>query len=120
MPKIRHIKFLNRLHTNCIKHSNTWLLKTHGEIYDRENEELNEEYCELEEKYKEAKSKVKKFLEGHKYIPKTREGQKFTNGIRTLYYRLLAEWNPDLDTHKALAKIQLTNDLCEGILGLND
>ena len=29
-------------------------------------------------------------------------------------------WNPDTDTRKALAKIQPTNDLCEGILGLND
>ena len=29
-------------------------------------------------------------------------------------------WNPDPDTRKALAKIQPTNDLCEGILGLND
>ena len=29
-------------------------------------------------------------------------------------------WNPDQATRKALAKIQPTNDLCEGILGLND
>ena len=29
-------------------------------------------------------------------------------------------WNPDPDTRKALAKIQPTNDLCEGIFGLND
>ena len=57
-------------------------------------QELDEEYCELEEKYKDAKSKVEEFLEGHKYIPKTKEGQKFTNDIRTLYYRLLAEQIP--------------------------
>ena len=29
-------------------------------------------------------------------------------------------WNPDQATRKALANTQPTNDLCEGILGLND
>ena len=39
-------------------------------------QKLDEEYCELEEMYKEAKSKRWRcFLEGHKYIPKTKEGQ---------------------------------------------
>ena len=65
-------------------------------------QELDEEYCELEEKYKDAKSKVEEFLEGHKYIPKTKEGQKFTNDIRTLYYRLLAEQIPPRKIEKSI------------------
>jgi len=56
-------------------------------------QELDEEYSELEEKYKEVKGKVEEFLEGHKYIPQTK-GQKFTNDIRKLYYRLLTEQIP--------------------------
>ena len=48
-------------------------------------QELDEEYSELEDEYKEWK--------GHKYIPQTK-GQKFTNDIRKLYYRLLTAQIP--------------------------
>ena len=64
-------------------------------------QELDEEYCELEEKYKDAQSMVEEFLEGHKYIPKTK-GQKFTNDIRTPYYRLLVEQIPPRKIEKSI------------------
>jgi len=68
-------------------------------------QELDEEYSELEEKYKEVKGKVEEFLEGHKYIPQTKEGQKFTNDIRTLYYRLLAEQIPPRKIEKSIKTV---------------
>ena len=71
-------------------------------------QELDEEYCELEEKYKDAQSKVEEFFEGHKYIPKTK-GQKFTYDIRTLYYRLLAEQFPPRNTEKIVLKTMCPN-----------
>ncbi len=68
----------------------------------KEKLQLDDEYCELE-KYREAKGKVDEFIEGtSKYIPHTKEGQKFTKDIRTLYYRLLAEQIPSGKIEKSI------------------
>ena len=64
-------------------------------------QQLDTEYCELEEKYKEAKEKIEEFLNGTN-IPKTKEGNKFTNDIRILYYRLLAEQIPPGKIEKSI------------------
>ena len=61
-------------------------------------QQLDTEYCELEEKYKEAKEKIEEFLN----IPKTKEGNKFTNDIRILYYHLLAEQIPPGKIEKSI------------------
>lgn len=63
-------------------------------------QKLDDDYSELEEKYREAKGKIDDGT--NKYIPQTKDGQQFTNDIRTLYYRLLAEQIPPIKIEKSV------------------
>ena len=65
--------------------------KTKGKELTANLHYMENEYCQLQERYKEAQVQVDSFVEGTKqHVPNTMDGHKFTNEIRELYYRLLA------------------------------
>ena len=79
--------------------------KLKGRELSADLHKMENEYCQLEEKYEEAQTQVHDFLEGAKrymYVPNTMEGRKFTNEIRELYYHLLAENLPPGKIEKSI------------------
>ena len=66
--------------------------KLKGRELSADLHKMEDEHCQLEEKYEEAQTQVDEFLEGAKwYVPNTMHGRKFNSEIRELYYRLLTE-----------------------------
>lgn len=75
-----------------VAHQNLAVEKLIGKRLSEDLHLVEEEFCQLEEKNQDAQAQVQEFLEGAKqYVPDTMEGHKFTNEIKSLYYRLLAE-----------------------------
>ncbi len=89
--KTRYVSKTTTEHLSLVQHKLAQERAKGRELVD-ELHQKDAEFCELEERYKEVQAEVDEFIEGtKKYVPNTMEEHKFTNEIRELYYRLLAE-----------------------------
>ena len=89
--KVRYVSKATNDHLHLVQ-QNLATEKAKGKRLSEDLHLVEEEYCQLEERYQDAQAQVQEFIEGTKQcIPDTMEGHKFTNEIRALYFRLLAE-----------------------------